>query len=129
MSNELKRISLTAHNLMKYLVPTEGDVIIPSYVFDPDTGEKCVIASLNMSCFRDAINMTSITVAPTVEYIDDMCFENCVNLQAVNLFNGLKQLGANAFRHCVSLKSVYIPNSVSVIGNSSFDGCVSLKEV
>jgi hypothetical protein len=67
-----------------------------------------------------------MSLASTVEKIDDGAFWGCEALGALKLPASLTVVGANAFRGMKSLTSVVIPATVTDIGIHAFYGCTSL---
>lgn len=71
--------------------------------------------------------LTSISIPPSVEYIEASAFAMCRNLTSVNMPERLVTIGDSAFDGCSSLTSITIPESVSSIGSNAFYGCKSLE--
>ena len=64
------------------------------------------ITEIPANAFKDAKQLTSVTIPATITTI-----------------------GENAFNGCVSLKTLHIPESVTTIGNSAFANCSALTTV
>ena len=50
--------------------------------------------------FDGCVNLKSIILPKTMQYIDMYTFSNCINLQSINLPQSIGYIGANAFNNC-----------------------------
>jgi hypothetical protein len=75
-------------------------------------------------------NLTSVTIATSVQTICDNAFSQCLCLATVAFApcSQLESIGVNAFRYC-ALTSVTIPASVTSIRERAFDSCYFLTSV
>lgn len=151
---KIKDITLSNKNRDKFNISTSGDVTIPGFVTDPDTGELCRITRLATDLFIDAdrTDMTSVVVPPTVtdilpycfgelstlskvilpnsiKTLNDGVFAECESLVDVKLPENLEGIGVGVFRHCRELKKIAIPNSIKEIGQYAFLDCHKLEDV
>ena len=76
-------------------------------------------------------NLTSVTIATSVQTICDNAFSQCPCLATVAFApcSQLESIGVNAFRYCIFLTSVTIPASVTSIRERAFDSCFFLTSV
>lgn len=151
---KIKDITLSNKNRDKFNISTSGDVTIPGFVTDHDTGELCRITRLATDLFIDAdhTDMASVVVPPTVtdilpycfaelstlskvilpdsiKTLNDGVFAECEDLVDVKLPETLEGIGVGVFRHCHELKKITIPNSVKKIGQYTFVACHKLGDV
>lgn len=84
---------------------TEGTVIIPSTVKDPDGGSYSV-TSIGSSAFSKCKKMTEIQIPEGVTTISDAFFQ-CTSLVSVNIPSSVTYIGA-AFNQCSALAEVHI---------------------
>lgn len=89
------------------------------------------LTAIPYMAMAECVNLKSITMPATVEYIDSRAFENCRLLSEVNFAeNGaLTEIGNWAFYNCHELKEIAIPEGVTSIGYAAFYGCTYLKEL
>lgn len=83
--------------------------------------------SINKGLFKDAQNLTTITIPDTVKTIGPSAFDNCDGLTELQIPDGVTSLGYYVFRDCDNLEKVVIPGSVVSIGEASFGGCEKLE--
>lgn len=75
------------------------------------------------------VDITSIYLPNTIEYIGDRAFYRCAGLLEINLPENITYIGSSAFDSCRSLRSIIIPSKVTTIGDSTFSGCNSLTNI
>lgn len=138
---EIRDITLSNENRDKFNFSTSGNVVIPGFVTDPDTGELCRITTLASDLFRDVdspdiynvsplcYGITSIVVPPTVTVIQNGCFTGLLDLSKVILPDGIEVLSFGIFSDCASLVDITLPASLEEIEGSAFQECPSLKEL
>ena len=103
---------------------TEKDVVIPTHY------NGYTIIGINGSAFYKNTNITSVTIANTVEKIGGNAFYGCTSLKNVYIPSSVTDMsGSQMFLDCVSLESIVIPNSVTKVGSSMFMDCENLKTV
>ncbi len=73
--------------------------------------------------FEGCTALTTVTLADTMELIDDNTFANCIRLSKIKFPASLKIIGDGAFKECASLTSVSFGPSVKAIGAEAFSGC------
>ena len=59
--------------------------------------------------------------------IDNSLFMNWVNLESITLPNSIQFINGNAFLNCYKLKMISFPASVSSIGTYAFYGCTGME--
>lgn len=81
--------------------------------------------------FRNCKNLTSVSVAQTIETIKSGAFEGCGHLTNITFENGslLETIENYAFSDCVMLSAITIPDTVQKLGNYVFRNCTNLGEV
>ncbi len=104
-----------------------GDVIIPDFY-----GGYC-ITNIGIEAFKDAVNITSVTIGEFVSVISYNAFEGCTNLETVNFKSVNCGASGSAerpiFEGCTSLKTVNVASGVKKIPKYMFYGVASLEEV
>ncbi len=87
------------------------------------------ITSIGEYAFVNCANITSVTIADSVESIGQRAFENCGNLTGIKLSNSLKSIEENTFQDCSKLTDITIPDSVTSIGGWAFWKCKALENI
>lgn len=72
--------------------------------------------------FRNADELTSVSLPSSVEEVGQNSFEGCDSLESIILPAGLTIIDSNAFSSCESLKSIDLPESLASIGSMAFWG-------
>ena len=96
----------------------DGEYAIPD-------GVKTVAAF----AFAEAAKLESVTIADSVEKLDEKAFYACTGLQNIVFGIGLTTIGSESFADCTALESITIPNSVTDLGRAAFSGCSKLSDV
>ena len=81
------------------------------------------------SAFANCLELKSIKIPNTVEYIDDKVFAGCKNLEEVILPDNLSFISTYLFSDCESLLTIDIPQSVYAINPYAFNGCKNLTNI
>ncbi len=81
------------------------------------------------NAFSGCGNLTSATIAGSVDYILAGAFNRCTQLQDLTIQNGVERIDENAFYCCESLVGITIPGSVTSIGTAAFNGCDNLTNL
>lgn len=95
----------------------EGDVIIPHEV-------KRICGS----AFVSALNMTSVTLPDTVEFIGSYAFAYC-NIKEIVIPDSVSQIDPIAFYNCPYLSSVRLSENLTTIEESTFRRCSKLTSI
>ena len=82
---------------------------------------------IGSSAFFGCVSLTTISIPSQVQHIGVYAFGQCSSLNSIKIANGVKEIERYAFSQCSSLKTINIPNSVKNIGSSAFSQCVSLE--
>ena len=105
--------------------------LLPSYV---DKAKDTYIVPENITrlekeCFKDCINLTSITLHNKINYIGDECFKNCPKLKEIIIPDSVNYLGHSCFTDCVSLTNVKLGNGFDTLRQHTFYNCKLLIKV
>ena len=73
------------------------------------------VTKIESRAFLNCIQLTSVSIADSVEYIGSQAFYACKSLKEVNLGNGVNSFGVDTFFSCDSLKYLKVPESVELI--------------
>jgi hypothetical protein len=87
------------------------------------------VTSIGMGAFHECINLVSINISDSVQYIEPITFKGCTNLSSVSIPNSVTSIGRWAFQECTGLTSVSIPNSVNHIEEGVFYSCTNLNYI
>ena len=87
------------------------------------------IVGINTDVFKGNEDITSVTIAEGITYIEYQAFRDCVNLKTVVLPNSLALIDSKAFMGCTSLESITFGDNLVEIGSSAFEDCAALKDV
>ena len=100
-------------------------VEIPYSVTNPYTGKSYKVIQIGEESFVQR-NITSITIANSVESIGAHAFKSCTGFESITIPNSVTSIGTHAFYYCRDLKTVDIPNSVTYIGDFAFAECTGI---
>ena len=87
------------------------------------------IKSIDWHVFTGYPNIANVTIAGSVESIEEYAFYECFGLKAITIPDSVSSIGRYAFAYCSELESATIPDSVTNIGDYVFSECSSLSEV
>lgn len=79
---------------------TEGNVIIPSSVKDPD-GNNYSVTSIARHAFNECSKITGIMIPESITSIGDLAFSSCKGLTAITIPNSVTSIGESAFSYCI----------------------------
>ena len=82
-----------------------GDITVPS------TLDGKTVVSLGNESFKDAVNITGVTIPSTVREIRYSSFENCSNLERVNL-GQIESISFDVFKDCPKLTTITLPKTL-----------------
>lgn len=103
-----------------------GDIFLPSEVEYNNTTYK--VTRIGNDAFKEASNITSVSIPNTCESIGDYAFSRCYSAISIPIPESVVSIGKYAFQLC-NLIDVVIPNSVEIIDYGAFAGCTSLKSI
>ena len=87
------------------------------------------VKSIGSHAFTDCVNLESVSIPSTVQYIFDSAFLRCTSLTSITIPEGVKQIGTMAFTGCENLANVNLPTSLECIWDYAFYECYSLKSI
>ena len=90
------------------------------------------IENISAHAFDDLINLTHVTIAPTVSSIGESAFYGCSKLEVIALDSAkskLASIGDYAFTDCSSLEDVVLGKKIKRIGEGAFKSCDSLQKI
>lgn len=104
--------------------------------FDEESGHLTVYSNVpyndrfqDSEFFRMRNVIKSVSFAVGVTAIEKNAFRSCINIESIQLPETLEFIGPWAFAGCNKLKSIELPGSVTYIGTYAFSGCISLEEI
>lgn len=86
------------------------------------------VSFIGKAAFLNCHSLSSISLSPKLESIENFTFYGCRNLRNISLPQNLKAIGDFAFWG-TSIEILEVPASVIKIGNSAFAECKFLKKV
>ncbi len=117
----------TADDFSSYsLSSAQTDITIPEWV--QYNGKKYQVVGIGKEAFAHCEKMVSVSLPPSIEYIEEKAFGWCNGLSSIRLNNGLKTIGKSAFYMC-GFKSIALPASVDSIAPEVFWHCDSLTSI
>ena len=87
------------------------------------------ITRLEKECFKDCINLTSITLHDKITYIGDSCFQNCPKLKEIIIPDSVNYLGHSCFKDCIGLTNIKLGNGFDTLHQHTFYNCKLLTKV
>ena len=87
------------------------------------------VTSFGSYSFGGISTLTSFTFREGVTSVADNMFRDCINLASVHLPSTLEYINFQAFRGCSSLASIFIPKSVTSINAEAFIYCDPLNSI
>ena len=87
------------------------------------------ITRLENECFKDCINLTSITLHNKITYIGGSCFYNCPKLKEIIIPDSVNYLGHSCFKECIGLTNVKLGNGFDRLRKHTFYNCKLLTKV
>lgn len=107
------------------------------YAINYDLIEKADLGNglkiIGDECFKNARNLTEITLPESLEYIGDGAFSSS-GLKSLTLPQGIKHIGgekdsySSAFAN-IAISSITLPEGLEYIGKNAFSDCSSLSTV
>ena len=104
-----------------------GEITIPQTV--THNGTTYTVTRVGSEAFFNSYYLTSLTLPPTVNYLDNYAFYECIRLTNVNIPEGVEYINYCAFGECPSLQNIIIPGSVTWIAQNAFSGCMNLTNI
>ncbi len=108
-------------------VPPNGVINIPS------TANGYTVIGIGEDAFFDTaiknLNIKSVIIPSTVEFIGDYAFNNCEEMKSINIPDSVTTIGNSAFSSMDGLTSIDIPDSVTSLGEYVLSGCNNLTTV
>ncbi len=103
----------------------EGDIVIPSKVYDGETEYE--INGIDLNAFSSQEHITSVTIPESVTDIGDYAFSRCTGLTRINIPDNVTSIGYSVFEECSSLRDITLPSNLVCIYDGAFDQCTSLE--
>ena len=116
-------ISDSAAAITGYTENLQADAEIPPQIGD------FTVTRINADAFHECIDLASITVPDSVQWIGDYAFADCAALTDVSLPESMHYVGNGAFANCPVLTGVVLPEGISYIANYLFMNDAALTEV
>ena len=85
-----------------------------------------MVTAIADEAFKNAANLTSVTIPSSVTTIGKNAFNGCTGLTELTLPNSIDTIQTAAFSGCTGLTRVTIPNTVRYMGWNVFYGCTAL---
>ena len=101
----------------------------------PESINGVIVEKIADNAFKNAVNLTSVSMPDTILTIGSEAFYNCIRLKSIVFSNGLYSMGTHVFDGCVSLEEVKLPSTLSdVLSDYPTDGnwfwnCKNLKKI
>ncbi len=92
---------------------TSNDITIPGSI------DNKKVIGLDVSCFINNAQLSSVTISEGITEIKESAFFNCKNLTSVNLPSTVKRIEARSFFE-TNLKDIALPEGLEFIGDSVF---------
>ena len=93
----------------KFINGEATSVTIPSTVTKGET--EYTVVAINDEVFKNATNLTSITIPNTVTSIGDKAFASCSSLESINIPASVENIGSNPFDGCSSMTAITVDNN------------------
>lgn len=115
--------------LTRLTVPA-GEAVLKPYAFfncsSLQTADLSGVTSIGEHCFDGCENLSSVVLAPGLQYVGDWAFNICRELTSIDLPAGVTYLGQGTFYGCSELSSIKLPDDIQVIPALCFAGCLSI---
>jgi len=84
---------------------------------------------IGKEAFLGCSNILEMEIPNDVKIFDDRVFYTCTKLAKINIPTGVTKIGSETFYHCNKLTEIDIPESVTSIGREAFSYCKSLTSI
>jgi hypothetical protein len=95
----------------------------------PPTIDNVNIVGIKKYAFANINSLISITLPPTITYIESHAFYNCTGLTTIVLPATLNVIDKSTFFGCAALTNIELPDTLISINDSAFYGCVALSKI
>ncbi len=85
--------------------------------------------SIAAHAFRNAANLTAVSIPSSVADIGEAAFYQCTALTKVAVPEGITQIKPETFYYCSSLSEVSLPDTLTAIKENAFFQCSALQTV
>lgn len=116
-------VTLSDNSSEKY----SGSITIPESV--SYEGTTYPVNEIGTSAFANCVELTSINIPTSVDYISAFAFQNCSALSSITIPSSVTNIDQEAFENCSALTSFTIPSGVKSIGYDAFKGCTKLTDL
>lgn len=87
-------------------------------------------ARTGLGAFKDAVNLTTLTLTDYMSSVAAEAFENCSGLTSVTFPNNINSIDFGAFNGCTSLSgTLTLPKQLKVVDKYAFSNCSSLESI
>ena len=83
---------------------------------------------VDVGAFRDATNLTLVSLPAALTHISRHAFHGCRSLQRLPITSSLQFVGDYAFAGCESAAGAALPSSIRNLSNGVFAGCTALAD-
>ncbi len=87
------------------------------------------VTAIEGGAFQNCDEITSMSIANSVDSIGQYAFRNCTRLANLTLPSTMKEIGMYAFIDCEALTAITLPEGLKTINSCLLYGCTSLKSV
>ena len=86
----------------------------------PATVQGYAVTEIAKYAFDDYSDITSVTIAPTVECIQHAAFRGCIGLTSIAIPESVTYLGEYVFNDCTNLSEIDLPETAIEIEKNCF---------
>ena len=87
------------------------------------------VTAIEGGAFQNCDEITSMSIANSVDSIGQYAFRNCRRLANLTLPSTMKEIGMYAFNACEALTAITLPEGLKTIKSCLLYGCTGLKSV
>ena len=119
---------------LKYIYFGKDVKSIPAYSFDGCVNLSSIdipntINYIGTHAFSGCTGLTSISIPNTIDSIESYLFSGCTRLSSIDIPSSITSIGEYAFHKCTGLISISLPSSITTLGRYAFYGCTGLTSM